>query len=117
MNEFDLVNAMKRAGAEANEASKPVTVEVGKVVSANPVKVQVGQQITLSSMQLIIPESLTKHKVSITYDLDCSEELEHEHAIKGTTTVTIDNSLKTGDKVILVRQNGGQKYVVLDRAV
>jgi hypothetical protein len=117
MNEYDLVAAMKKAGEQASDAKKPVTVEVGTVITANPIKIQTESKLPLSSMQLIIPESLTKHDVTLTYDLNCSEELDHEHKIKGTTKVTIDNSLKVGDKVILIRQNGGQKYVVLDRTV
>lgn len=117
VNEFDLVNAMKKAGAEAQNASKPVAVEVGNVLSVSPIKIKVSENLILSEMQLIIPKSLTRYSIPMTYNLNCSEEVEHEHKINGTTTVTFDNSLKVGDKVILVRQNGGQKYVVLDKAV
>lgn len=39
----------------------------------------------------------------------------HNHTINGTYNVKINNSLKNGDKVILLRVQKGQKYIVLDR--
>lgn len=44
-----------------------------------------------------------------------SVSLEHAHAIVGKKTITIHNSLTVGDQVILLRQQGGQKFVVVDR--
>ena len=34
---------------------------------------------------------------------------------EGTKTLTINNALKVGDKVTLLRQSGGQIYFILDR--
>lgn len=42
-------------------------------------------------------------------------DLSHNHSISGRKSLTIHNGLKTGDKVILIQQAGGQKYVVLDK--
>ncbi|WP_196029372.1 DUF2577 domain-containing protein [Longicatena caecimuris] len=42
-------------------------------------------------------------------------DLSHNHSIQGRTTVTVHSGLKTGEKVILIRMQGGQKFVVLDR--
>lgn len=39
----------------------------------------------------------------------------HQHSISGTKTITIHNALKQNDKVVLIRAQGGQKYVVLDK--
>ncbi len=44
-----------------------------------------------------------------------SKSLAHIHAITGKKEITVHNSLVVGDKVILVRQQEGQKFVVLDR--
>ena len=46
-----------------------------------------------------------------------TENLKHKHTIEmtGTKTITVDNSLKKGDEVILLRQAGGQEYIVLDK--
>lgn len=39
----------------------------------------------------------------------------HSHRISGLQEVIVKNSLQAGEKVLLLRQQGGQKYFVLDR--
>lgn len=41
--------------------------------------------------------------------------LTHNHKISGTKSIIIHNALKQNDKVILLQQRGGQKFVVLDK--
>jgi hypothetical protein len=43
--------------------------------------------------------------------------LEHSHKIMGRKKVTIHNALQVGDGVVLMKQKGGQKYLVLDKVV
>ena len=55
---------------------------------------------------------------SVTTNLTTSEtkiSKQHNHSIAGKKTATIHNALKIGDKVILIQQSGGQKFVVLDK--
>ncbi len=42
-------------------------------------------------------------------------DLGHKHSYKGKKKYTVHLALKTGEKVILLRVNGGQQYIVLDR--
>ena len=44
-----------------------------------------------------------------------TKDLGHMHSIVGTKSITINNALKQNDKVILLQQAGGQKYIVLDK--
>lgn len=39
----------------------------------------------------------------------------HHHDIKGRKKITIHNGLTVGEKVLLLRTQGGQNYVVIDR--
>ena len=39
----------------------------------------------------------------------------HSHKVKGTINVIVHNALKVGDTVLLLRQDGGQNFIVLDR--
>lgn len=39
----------------------------------------------------------------------------HEHLITGKKKITIHNALKQNEKVILLQQQGGQKFIVLDK--
>lgn len=68
------------------EDSKPAAVVFGTVISASPLKVNVEQKLTLEAIHLILPERLK-----------------------------IEQPLKQGDNVILLRQQKGQLFVVLDR--
>ena len=44
-----------------------------------------------------------------------SYNLAHTHGIVGRKRILVHNSLQVGDEVILIRQAGGQEYIVLDR--
>ena len=46
---------------------------------------------------------------------EISIDLSHSHSITGTKKVTIHNALKKNDSVILLQQQGGQKFLVLDK--
>lgn len=48
---------------------------------------------------------------------EASSSLSHNHDISGKKTVTVHNSLKVDEEVILLKQSGGQKYLVIDRVV
>ena len=42
-------------------------------------------------------------------------DLTHKHSIKGTKSITVHNALKIDDNVILIQQQGGVNFVVLDK--
>ena len=41
--------------------------------------------------------------------------LTHKHSIKGTKSIMVHNALKINDNVILIQQQGGNNFVVLDK--
>ena len=96
----DLLLAIKKAALDAVKSQHPVSICFGSVTSASPLKIMVEQKLTLGKAQLILTRNVTDYKVNMN---------EQE--------VTIHNALKIGDEVILIKQQGGQKYLVLDRVV
>lgn len=100
----EFVRLIKKAACDAVEASKPCRIVFGEVLSGSPVSVRLEQRITLTEDFLIIPEYLTDHEVAL-------------RRSGVDTTYTHLNALSAGDKVILIQQKGGQKYLVLDRTV
>ena len=42
-------------------------------------------------------------------------DLTHKHSIKRTKSITVHNALKINDNVILIQQQGGINFVVLDK--
>ena len=99
----------------------------GTVISENPLKIKVEQRLILSANQLILTRSVTDYKTEVTVDW-ISEETgrtgtdsrndfySHSHGIKGRKEIIIHNGLKVNDGVILARMQGGQKYLVIDKA-
>lgn len=102
------VRAMKKAARDEREASKPVNVFFGEVQSVNPLKINVEQKLLLGEAQLVLGRNVTDFEVAATTDWQVEQEGEEKR-------MTIHNALKAGDAVILLRQQEGQKFVVIDR--
>lgn len=120
----DLVRAIKQAAMDAVQAAKPMNLLYGTVVSASPLQIQTEQKIILDADQLIVPESLTDHKVQVQVSWETGSKSggsgessfsAHTHTVSGKKIMTVLNGLKAGDKVILIRQQSGQTFFVCDR--
>lgn len=96
-----LAEAIKLLAQQQNDGTYPTAVLFGTVKAINPLKVQIDSKLIVGEF-LVVAERLTKHEV----------EAEQGYN-KGK--MIIDNSLKADDKVIVLRQQGGKKYIILDR--
>lgn len=97
-----LIEIMKRAALDASEDAKFSDVKYGTVISTSPLKIQITNQFTIPAIMLVIPKHLTNYKINMQIDGEDKE-------------VTIKNALKVGDKVALLRKQGGQSYFILDK--
>lgn len=122
-----IVKKVHQAAIDAMESTKPVNVYFGEVMSVSPLKIDVEQKMILGEKQLILTRNVTDFKTKITagniknyyYTGDVNSGTapvspSHVHAV-GTIEVTVHNSLAVGDGVILIRQQEGQKFIVVDR--
>ncbi len=123
----DFVRLIRKIAAEAVEAGKPMSLAFGEVTDPDRLAVDVDQKIPLKEKQLVLGENLQEYEVEIEAELE-EMELELELEIEGETVEAlargtgkvkgkgkIRRKLATGDKVILMRMQGGQKYMVIDR--
>lgn len=121
-----LVEAMKRAARDERESSKPVNVYFGEVVSVAPLKINVEQKMVLGESQLILTRNVTDYMTTVTVqwnteigvlssDGKTTAPPPHLHGIVGQKNFLIHNALEVGDEVILIRQQEGQKFIVIDR--
>lgn len=123
-----LIDIMKRAALDATDNAQMCDLRYGKVVSTSPLKVQVTNLFTIPESLLVVPEHLTDHEVKITTSgygwvtanksggADMASFASHNHSInESEKTVKIHGALKLGDKVALIRKQGGQSYFILDR--
>ncbi len=122
MNGF--LESVKRAAVEAVDANKPFSFVLGTVTGAAPLKIRVDQKLELTGVQLILTNAVRDHTVQMTVDhntestaggSDAAAFASHSHAYKGTKLYTVHNALKLGESVIMLRADGGQKFIVLDR--
>lgn len=125
---IEFTKKMKTAAVQAVEATKPVEVVFGKVTSISPLEINVEQKMTLGKAQLILSRNVTDFKTSISsgniqnyYYVGSESNVttqpvspSHVQAV-GRINITVHNGLVVGDEVILIRQQGGQKYIVMDR--
>lgn len=110
-SEGDLVNidVIKKIAINAINASNPVNVLIGTVSKINPIEIEIHQKLKLSKEFLIMTERVTKYEV----------DLEHNHG--GSSALSAETLVRSGlikgDKVVLLRVQGGHQFVVLDKVV
>lgn len=123
----DLVRIVQKISGNASEAGKPANVFFGTVVSPEPeLKIKVEQKITLNKNQLILTRNVTEYWIEMTVDHKTEERSggggeasfsSHNHDYKGRKKFKVHNQLKVDEKVLLIREKGGQRFVVIDRVV
>lgn len=127
------VELVKKAAVEAVNASKPVNLLFGAVVSASPLKVQVDQKAIYTEKMLVLTRNVTDYEVDMTVSHQTvvishghsvvdtytgggeATPIDHKHPIQGRKKLTVHNALVVGDWVLLARIQRGKKFVVLDR--
>lgn len=102
-------------------STNPVNVLFGTVSQEKPLEIEIHQKLKLSKEFLVLTERVTRYEVNIEHNhaltIDGSK-VNTEMALKDLMTKKpIRTGLKKGDKVVLARVQGGQKFVVLDKVV
>lgn len=95
-----MVELVKQIADGTSRAGQPVAVLLGTVTKTNPLEVNVEQRLTLSEDFLLVTERVTRYEQTV-----------------GNTTIVIRPGLVAGDTVLLLRVQGGQRYVVMDKVV
>lgn len=116
----NLNDAIKQVAMGAVAQSEPSTFLYGTVQSASPLQIQVDQKMLLSKEFLILTKNVIDYETDV--EIEWTTELEtctvpHMHEIKGKKKMKVLNALKANDKVILLKQAGGQQYLVLDKVM
>lgn len=126
----DLIKLIKKITLEAVESAKPTALVYGKVSQESPLEISLEQKLTLTTAQLVLSRNVTEFQHEMTLDHrteedihshttpegECSEEA-HSHGYLGKKVFLVHHQLTLGEEVLLLRMQGGQKYLVLDRVV
>lgn len=127
MSEYsDLANVIKTLAVGAVDAKVPVAVCFGEVRSESPLKILVDQKLEIKGDQIVLARTVTDYDTDMTVDHltekragghKCASYENHDHRYKGRKSFRVHHKLIAGDKVVLLRKQGGQQYIVLDRVV
>ncbi|HBH3639354.1 TPA: DUF2577 domain-containing protein [Clostridioides difficile] len=82
----DLLQIIKKAAMDAVETSNPIRIVFGIIESISPLKVKIEQKLSIDDFFLIQTETFKRY-----------------------------TDKKVGDKLVLIRMQGGQQYLILDR--
>lgn len=102
-NATEFLANVKRAAVEAVRAEKPFALMRGRVSSVSPLKIQIDQKFELVASQLLLTNAVRDYTVEMT-----DEDGE-------TKKYTVKLALQKDEYVLLLRANGGQRFIVLDR--
>lgn len=122
----NLVKAVKVAAIQAIENNSPLTAQIATVTSDNPLKLKIGD-VEYDKEFLILTRNVTDYKTELTIndELEVSGDVDGYHGpgklqtltLPSRMSATIHNNLKQGDIVLVLRQQGGQKFIIWDRVV
>ena len=124
MNGENLLGLIQQAAKKVVEASNLTDYCIGMVESTAPLVIRTEQQETLTEDFLILTDLVRDYDVDITVNHTTQNRsggggdsafASHNHQYTGRKRITVHNGLSAGEAGILVRQAGGQEFIVLSR--
>lgn len=122
--ETDILSVIKAAAVGSVNNTKPVNLHFGTVKTEKPLSIELDIGIKLSEAFLILSRNVTDYDLEMTVN-HITEKMQkggkdpsftsHKHEYKGKKVFRVHKALKVNENVILIRLQGGDKYLVLDR--
>lgn len=119
-----LYEALQRAINQTVQGMKMGDYLIGTVESTNPVSIRISQRDLITEDFLLFTDLTRDFDVDIEVNhvtenraggSGDAEFASHNHDYKGRKKIRVYNGLSTGEKVMLIRQQGAQQYIVLSR--
>lgn len=123
MSDINLYQAFQSAMAQNVNDMKLSDCILGVVESASPLVIRIDQRTLIKSDYLILTDLVRDFSVDITVSHTTENRAvvenpafaSHNHDYKGRKKIIVHNGLAVGEKVVMIRQAGGQQYIVLSR--
>lgn len=101
---------LKQMQARGGGPNDYADIVFGKVIATGPLQVQLSNNMVLPDSVLMVGRHASKYQSKLTYS-----DRTTEGDVKRTETVTIDESLKVGDGVAMIRADGGQSFYIFEK--
>lgn len=111
---MNLLQTIKTAAVDAVNASNPVQILIGKVIAVEPLKVQINPKLTLEDSFLIVPKIFSDYEQTVEFEKEIEQDGEIV-IVKQEKIVTVKNKLQNGEQIVLLKVQGGKKYLILER--
>ena len=119
-----LTEVLQQLAINTVNAGAPSDSCIAVVASPNPLVIRIDQKKTIKSEILVLTDLVRYYSVDVTVSHTTenkaggagdAEFASHNHDYKGRKKITVHNALNAGESVLLIRQAGGQEYIVLSR--
>lgn len=112
-----LLNMLMSRGGSDSEYSDVI---YGRIISTAPLRVQISNSMIIDDNFIVLGKHIGSFSMSgsITTSEEKKDKDGEKPKIEKTTkpaTFTFDNSLKVGDKVTMIRADGGQQFYLFER--
>lgn len=120
----ELLQILRELVVQTISAGKPADYILGVVESVSPLTIRVDQREIITEEFLILTDLVRDYQVDITVSHTTenrgggggyAEFASHNHDYTGRKKIIVHNNLAVGESVVLIRQAGGQEYIVLSR--
>ncbi len=119
-----LMSALQKLAYNTYQAGKPADYILGVVETVNPLVIRLDAKETITEEFLVLTDAVRDYDVDITVNHTTenaaggsgyAEYASHNHGYKGRKRITVHNGLTPGESVVMLRQLGGQEYLVISR--
>ena len=119
-----LMNALQKLAYNTYQAGKPADYILGVVETVNPLVIRLDAKETITEEFLVLTDAVRDYDVDITVNHTTenaaggsgyAEYASHNHGYRGRKRITVHNGLTPGESVVMLRQLGGQEYLVISR--
>lgn len=101
-----ILRIVKKAAVDAVRAMKPMAHIIGIVEKESPLTVRINQKIVLTKEHLLLTDIVRDRIVAVS-NADDQTQSKKQYTVHG--------ALKAGERILLLRCEGGQKYIILTR--
>jgi predicted subunit of tRNA(5-methylaminomethyl-2-thiouridylate) methyltransferase len=130
---MSIVDTIKKCVTDQLNHMQLTNITIGTVTSIEPLEIETQQEQIFTQKVLILSKNVTDHEIEMSIEHETEEHTHahiiedtysgggvasdntHLHEYKGRKIFKVHKALEVGEKVILIKQQGGQKYYVIDR--
>lgn len=119
-----ILNLFKEIATNTIDSAVPVSILIGSVTQINPLVISLGANLPIPEERIVLTKNTCEWTMEMSVDHitenrsgggGYAEFASHNHEYKGRKKYLVHNQLQVGDKVLLIQETGGQRYIALDR--